>query len=470
MDISGDHTYSSLLPSDDGRTLEYSGSEAGDMDDCLSNKSKSTGETAVTLGAPCSSPVHSGVSQLAPGSSRSPTSITGTNWPTEDGPSPVATGAQQQGIDDGQLESPPAMSGQSQRTVIDIHTKSRKRASARENVVDPGEPAAGPSGLKRKATRLEVASGNESDSKQPDDGKATSRLSNASVTSAWDEEDTRAALVVGTGDGIYQLKLKPTGAVTLNTQLVFYEAISSTTIHVNLFTKQGVGALVTFGSKQELLQAADIVPKHVHDGKRLDSIYTFTTIIKSKFAVKTGKFSKRSLFKMPFVANGRIDQDRAISTLVARNKGVFRTPGDIEQITWRKIADRGMCILEIHLGREAHDRLLLAVESGYKVDLVMAQVAVYDLKTIETCHKCHEPGHWKRECHQKEEQCQFCIKKHESRGCKFRNKRQEHVCFRCVAYNNDRDWSKPAVAVKHCAISGKCTLLGKWQLPDADRQ
>ena len=259
------------------------------------------------------------------------------------------------------------------------------------------------------------------------------------------------------GDGIYYIRLVANMANPPEVRYLFYAVINRTKVHVNLFKQQGLGAKVSFNSRAQLNDAMEALTKHTVDGISPTTAYKVEAVIKSKFSLKTGKFSHKVLKAMPYQVNGKINVAMAIETLVNRNGSVFKNEGDIEQVNLISVAEAGMYVFEIHTSRSAHKRAIAAAKKGYLLDLVNVQLVMYNMKTPDLCYKCHKAGHWMRSCPQGYFQCKFCPARHESRECPNRNDKLSYICFRCRGYNTKRGTGKPFHPENHQATSGKCT-------------
>ena len=89
-----------------------------------------------------------------------------------------------------------------------------------------------------------------------------------------------------------------------------------------------------------------------------------------------------------------------------------------------------------------------------RVIISLFSCKVYDQVDVKRCNKCHNFGHWAKECDH-EAACSICSDAHESKSCPHFNDKEfhDHKCINCKRHG--------MVPINHKADSSTCPIYMK---------
>lgn len=263
-------------------------------------------------------------------------------------------------------------------------------------------------------------------------------------------------------EGRYELKIKSHENKILPAELqrVVYKALHNVPLQVDATKQTREGCTFIFKSLSEQCKAADVIRSYVKDRESYNDEITVEKVTKARHALRTDTFGRRITSKLSSMKDGKVDIQLAKTNLWKRNPAWFTSPVDVisvEIIHSNNSEDK--YFLKILCSGPAHGRALKDARNGRQLDIEEARLRVYDATEVETCYRCHKPGHKQMDCQEQQVHCRYCLAKHESDGCHMKRNKALWECYHCRGYNINRKRDQDKRDEKHAANDPRCPTM-----------
>lgn len=171
-------------------------------------------------------------------------------------------------------------------------------------------------------------------------------------------------------------------------------------IQVTGITRMKKSIMVGLNDKRSLLALEKCLIQGIERRNNNELCFQVSVDALTQFAVKTEQISDLTLKQLPFIKDGRVDQESAEKFLAHANPDLFYSRDEIEVVHVVAVKDRSgkrKNILEVKVKQIVTDRLV-ACKRKIGIDLLFTHLSIRAIKSSNQCFGCMQFGHKFHQC------------------------------------------------------------------------